>query len=130
MENNKKIAVIDDEECIQTPLGLRLRKLGYQVIQVMDGAQAIQTVRTQKPDLIILDLFLPHFSGEEICKAIREDEDESIASIPIIMVTAKDSTADRIVGKVIGANTYITKPFEFPELLKEIKHYLHADSDN
>ena len=78
-------------------------------------------IRQIRPDLIILDLMLPHLPGGEVCKAVREDDDEEIAKIPIIMLTANASDVDRIVGKVIGANYYMTKPFDFSDVLENIQ---------
>ena len=89
-----------------------------------DGEDGYQQAREQNPDLIILDLMLPGCSGEEVCKAIREDEDEKFAHTPIIMVTAKTVEADRIVGKLCGANDYVTKPFDSKELVKRIVEFM------
>lgn len=119
--NIQRILIIEDEPPVAKLLSMRLRSVGFAVEIASDGEKGITAVMEQTPDLIILDLYLPKVSGEEVCKKIRENADSRIAQIPIIMVTAKDSLSDRIVGKVIGANAYITKPFEFAELVREIK---------
>ena len=126
----KRILLIEDEEDISHPLAFRLRKSGFQVIVISDGEAGLQAVKQYLPDFVILDLGLPHVSGEEICKSIREGDDEEIGKIPIIMLTAKRDLVDRIVGKVIGANAYLTKPYDPDALLKEINHWLCNPSLN
>jgi len=86
-----------------------------------DGENALKKARLIHPDLIILDLKLPRLSGEEVCKAIRNDHDKEFAKTPIIMLTAKTSDVDRVIGNVIGATCYMTKPYDLPELLKNIR---------
>lgn len=118
---NKRILIIEDEEGVTKPLSLRLRHLGFEVSIAADGMRGLNETRQTFPDLVILDLLLPKLIGEEVCKAIREDENDKVATIPIIMLTGKDSLTDKVIGKVIGANAYLTKPFEFEDLLKEIR---------
>lgn len=118
--NSKKILVIDDETDIIRLLSFRLAKEGFSVMTAQDGKTGLTMARTERPHLIVLDLTLPELPGEEVCKAIREDDDEALATTPIIMVTAKMSDVDRIIGKSIGANHYITKPFDVEDLLKKI----------
>ena len=120
----KTVLVIDDEPEFQKILKLRLSKLGFEVVTASDGFKGLKEARRQAPDLIILDLMLPGLSGEEVCKAIREDEDEKFAGIPILMLTAKSSDVDRIIGKVIGADCYLTKPFEPKTLLAKIEELI------
>jgi DNA-binding response OmpR family regulator len=117
----KKVLIVDDDEDAARFLSLRLSNLGFEVACVYDGNNGLHHAICHIPDLIILDLYLPKLSGEEICKAIREHNDEKITAIPIIMLSAKDKVVDKIVGKVLGANAYVTKPFEFEDLLREIK---------
>lgn len=123
-KNGKTILVVEDEEDMRKLLSIRLRQAGFFVEMAEDGEKALNMARQIRPDLIILDLMLPHLSGGEVCKAVREDDDEEIAHIPIIMLTANATDVDRIVGKVIGANYYMTKPFHFPEVLKNIRQTL------
>ena len=120
----KKILIVEDDPGLQKILGLRLKKSGYEAVAVPDGPEGLKEARRAAPDLIILDLILPGLSGEEVCKAIREDEDEKFSRIPIIMLTAKSSDVDRIIGKMIGANDYVVKPFDPDSLLEKIRKVL------
>ena len=113
----KKVLLVDDEKEIQDLLFFRLTRHGYQVTCAQDGVQALTAVHEHLPDIILLDLCLPKLSGEEVCKAVREDLDEHIAGIPIIMITAKDGEVDRIIGRIIGADAYVSKPFDSSNLL-------------
>ncbi|MBU1121272.1 MAG: response regulator [Candidatus Omnitrophica bacterium] len=122
MENKKKILIVDDEPDIVMTLTLLLEQEGYIVSGASSGEEALDKVNVLMPDLVILDLRLPSLPGEEVCRRIRKDED--IAEIPIIMLTAKDLDVDRVVGRVIGANFYITKPFELDILLNKIKELI------
>ncbi|MDD5216486.1 MAG: response regulator [Candidatus Omnitrophica bacterium] len=124
MTNGRKILIIEDELDITKLLSFRLRKIGFEVLTAHDGEAGLREAREKRPDLIILDLMLPELSGEEVCKAIRECDDEIFSQTPIIMVTAKIGEVDRIIGKVIGANSYITKPFDIEKLVEEIHKIL------
>lgn len=117
-EQPKKILVIEDEARLRTILGYRLAHNGYNVMFAADGEQGLQCVLDRHPDLIILDLMLPKLPGEEICKHIRKDEE--LCDIPIIMLTAKGTDTDRVIGRVIGASSYMVKPFDSQELLSQI----------
>lgn len=121
MKKRKKIEIIEDEEGFRKVLGTHLKKLDFELFFAADGKQGLELARIEGPDLIILDLMLPDLSGEDVCKAIREDDDEDFARTPIIILTAKGGEVDRIVGKVIGANRYLTKPFEPDDLISKIK---------
>ncbi len=118
MENKKKILIIEDDKDINRTLSLRLEMEGFNVINAYEGHEGFYKAKTQAPNLIILDLKLPGLPGEEICRELRKDEKQ--ASLPIIMLTAKDAEVDKVIGKVIGANQYMNKPFDMEELLKEI----------
>ena len=120
--DKKKILIIDDEIAIADGLKYILEEQGYCVIVANDGEEGLQKAEKDTPDLIILDLHLPKLPGEEVCRTIRKNE--RLNNTPIIMLTAKDLDVDRVVGRVIGANAYITKPFEMENLLKQIKLYL------
>ena len=117
----KIILIVDDEEGMRRMLSFRLRQAGFMVQVAADGEKALIIARQIRPDLILLDLTLPHISGQEVCKAVREDDDKEFASTPIIMLTARSTEVDRIIGKVIGANYYMTKPFDFPDVLGNIQ---------
>lgn len=116
------ILIIEDEEDIAKTLRIALEAEGYDVAMAPDGEEGLQKAKKYHPDLIVLDLKLPKLPGEVVCKEIRNDE--LIARIPIIMLTAKDSEIDRVVGKVIGANCYMTKPYELDELSVNIRNLL------
>lgn len=116
-ENYKKtILVVDDEKAIRHLLNVNLTKEGYNVIEAADGVEAVELAIEKKPDLILLDVMIPKFDGLTVCKKIK-----SIMNVPILMVTAKDSELDKIVGLELGADDYVTKPFSLRELIARIK---------
>lgn len=117
----KKILIIEDEYSASKFLSFRLQKLGFDVLTAFDGITGLNKATETIPDIVILDLMIPKLPGEEVCKAIRESFDDKIAKIPIIMLTGKDSMVDKILGKVIGADAYLTKPYNFADLLETIK---------
>jgi len=119
---SKKILIADDDVQLVDMLQIRFEADGYEVITAYDGQKALEKVLTQAPNLVILDLVLPKLPGEEVCREIRDDE--KTADLPIIMLTGKTSEVDRVVGKVIGANYYMVKPFDDDELLSRVKELL------
>jgi len=118
MIKKKKVLVVDDSKLILKMITDELDTRGFEVVTVPDGVQALKKTKESKPDIIILDLILPGLSGEQVCKEIRRDEGS--CDIPVIMLTAKNTDADKIIGRVIGADCYIPKPFKMDDLLKEI----------
>lgn len=118
----KKVLVIEDEPYLCRFLELRFQKEGFEVITANDGVEGLKKAKEEKPDIVILDLMLPKLPGEEVCKRIRKDV--YICATPIIMLTAKSTDADRIIGKVIGADAYFIKPFDGSKLVEEIKRLL------
>jgi len=112
----KTILVVDDEKTIRTLLNVNLTKEGYNVIEAVDGAEAIDMALEQKPDLILLDVMLPKVDGLSVCKRIK-----NTMNIPILMVSAKDGDVDKILGLELGADDYITKPFNIREVIARIK---------
>ena len=120
----KRVLVIEDEYSASKFLSLRLENLGFTVSTAFDGMTGLKEATETIPDLIILDLMIPQLPGEEVCKALRESFNEKLVKIPIIMLTGKDSMVDKILGKVIGADAYLTKPYEFSDLLEVIKKIL------
>ncbi|MBO8172144.1 MAG: response regulator transcription factor [Bacillaceae bacterium] len=114
-----KILVVDDEQPIADILKFTLEKEGYQVIVAYDGDEAVQLALSENPDLILLDIMLPKKDGMEVCRTIREKAD-----MPIIMLTAKDSEVDKVVGLELGADDYVTKPYSSRELLARVKAHL------
>jgi two-component system, OmpR family, response regulator RegX3 len=117
-----KILVVEDEQSLREPLVYLLEKEGYEVVDAADGEQAIKVFNAQEPDLILLDLMLPKKSGNEVCQIIRQT-----SNVPIIMLTAKDSEIDKVVGLEIGADDYVTKPYSTPELKARIKAVLRRN---
>ena len=120
----KRVLVIEDEYSASKFLSLRLENLGFAVSTAFDGMTGLKEATETIPDLIILDLMIPQLPGEEVCKALRESFDEKLVKIPIIMLTGKDSMVDKILGKVIGADAYLTKPYEFSDLFEVINKIL------
>jgi len=114
-----KILVVDDEKNIVDIVKAYLEKEGYRIIVAYDGESALELARKQPPDLIVLDLMLPEISGWDICRILREKSD-----IPIIMLTARDEVTDRIVGLEMGADDYVTKPFDPKELVSRVRAVL------
>lgn len=112
----KKILVVDDEKPIVDIEKFNLTKEGYEVSVAYDGEEALQQVKDVDPDLIILDLMLPKVDGLEVAREIRKTKDT-----PIIMVTAKDSELDKVLGLELGADDYVTKPFSNRELVARVK---------
>lgn len=114
-----KILVVEDDQNLLATLKYNLQKEGYGVTTAADGAEAIDTARRGKPDLVILDLMLPKMSGFEVCRILRKD-----MTVPILMLTAKTKEVDKIVGLEIGADDYMTKPFSMRELLARVRAML------
>lgn len=115
----EKILVVDDEKDILELIDYNLSKNGYRVKTVTTGEDALELIKENDYDLIILDLMLPGVDGFDICKTIKADKQKS--SIPIVMVTAKSEEADKVAGLEIGADHYVTKPFSPRELLAIVK---------
>lgn len=117
-----KILVVDDEPDALELVEFNLRQAGYEVTGAEDGAEAIEKARASLPDLIVLDVMLPEMSGIEVCKVLRRDP--TTARIPIILLTAKASEMDRVLGLELGADDYVTKPFSPRELVLRVKNVL------
>jgi two-component system response regulator VicR len=112
----KKILVVDDEKPIADILQFNLKKEGYAVYCAYDGNEALQLVEEIQPDLILLDIMLPLRDGMEVCREVRKKYE-----MPIIMLTAKDSEIDKVLGLELGADDYVTKPFSTRELIARVK---------
>ncbi len=117
-----KILVVDDEPDALEVLGFKLKEAGYTPIFAKDGTRAIAAARDERPALIVLDLMLPEVDGLEVCKILRRDA--ATAMIPILMLTAKATEMDRVIGLELGADDYVTKPFSPRELVLRIKKLL------
>lgn len=114
-----KIFIVEDEQRIGRFLEIELQHEGYETAREIDGKQALERIRTEKFDLILLDLMLPGLDGMDVCRGVREFSD-----VPIIMLTARDEIEDRVSGLDIGADDYITKPFAIQELMARIRNAL------
>jgi two-component system OmpR family response regulator len=115
----KKILIVDDEKRIVEIVKAYLERDGYKVVIAYDGKLALELARKERPDLLILDLMLPEVSGWDVCRALRKESD-----VPIIMLTARDDTTDKIVGLELGADDYVTKPFDTKELVSRVRAVL------
>lgn len=114
-----RVLVVEDERNLREPLVYILQKEGYDVIEAEDGNAAVENFQKMGADIILLDLMLPGLSGNEVCRTIRAE-----SQVPIIMVTAKDTEIDKVVGLEIGADDYVTKPYSTRELLARMKAVL------
>ena len=120
VERDKKtILVVDDEQSIMELLVFNLQKEGYNTLEAYDGVTAVEMAINEKPDLILLDVMIPKMDGISVCKKIRYAL--NISNIPILMISAKDTESDKIVGLEMGADDYITKPFQIREVMARIK---------
>ncbi len=115
----KKVFIVDDDADIIELEKLYFEKEGYEVVSCMQGDRAVATFNVTKPDIVILDLMLPGMDGNDICREIRK-----VSDVPIIMLTAKTDTLDRVIGLELGADDYVPKPFEPKELLARVKAVL------
>jgi DNA-binding response OmpR family regulator len=118
----KKILIAEDEIVIAKLVRILLERKGYEVFTASDGAEALRLAFNEEPDLLILDLMMPKMTGEEVCRELRKDD--QFDGMPVIMLTAKSGDADRVIGRVLGADEYMTKPFEGSELLGKIEELL------
>ena len=120
-----KILIVDDDENICELLNLYLKKDGFDTVIANDGRQAVECAEKYSPDLIMLDIMLPELDGWQVCREIRKKSE-----VPIIMLTAKGETFDKILGLELGADDYITKPFDTKEVIARIKAVLRRSNDN
>ncbi|TSA54058.1 MAG: DNA-binding response regulator, partial [Dehalococcoidia bacterium] len=114
-----KILIVEDDQNLLATLKYNLLKESYDVIMAIDGAQAIEIARRERPELIVLDVMLPKLSGFEVCRILRKE-----MIVPILMLTAKTEEIDKIVGLEIGADDYMTKPFSMRELMARVRAML------
>jgi DNA-binding response OmpR family regulator len=112
----RTILVVDDETTLRETLVDALEADGFRVVAAADGREALARFRADQPDLVLLDLMLPELSGIEVCRIIRQE-----SGVPIVMLTAKDSELDKVVGLELGADDYVTKPFSLRELSARIR---------
>ena len=112
----KKILIVEDEAKIRELLRLYLEREGYTVLEAENGVEGIKKWKSDKPDMLLLDVMMPVMDGWEVCREIRAESD-----VPIIMLTAKGETADRVSGLEMGADDYIVKPLEMPEVIARVR---------
>lgn len=115
----ESILIVEDEPALRDTLSYNLKKDGFTVEAVGDGRAALDSARTLRPDLIVLDLMLPGMDGFEVCRILRKE-----MTTPILMLTARDDEIDRVVGLEVGADDYLTKPFSMRELMARVKAQL------
>lgn len=118
------ILIVEDEESLADPLAFLLRKEGFEVITAGDGQTALVEFERNDVDIVLLDLMLPGMSGTDVCKQLR-----ATSTVPVIMVTARDSEIDKVVGLELGADDYVTKPYSSRELIARIRAVLRRGAD-
>jgi DNA-binding response OmpR family regulator len=121
----KKILVVEDDADLVELLRFNLKKAGFAVGTAIDGIEALKKARSLLPDLILLDLMLPELDGIAVCEVLRRDP--TTASVPVIMLTAMSSQLARLTGLEAGANDYVTKPFNFKDLLARVEAILRCE---
>jgi DNA-binding response OmpR family regulator len=123
--NNGKILIVDDDTNICELLRLYIEKEGYSTAIAHDGIQALEVFNREQPNLVLLDIMMPKLDGWQVCREIRKTSDT-----PIIMLTAKGETFDKILGLELGADDYVSKPFDTKEVIARIKAVLRRSNDN
>lgn len=119
------VLIVEDEESLADPLAFLLRKEGFEATVVTDGPAALAEFDRAGADIVLLDLMLPGMSGTDVCKQLR-----ARSSVPVIMVTARDSEIDKVVGLELGADDYVTKPYSARELIARIRAVLRRGGDD
>ncbi len=119
MEKKQKVMIVDDDQHIAELISLYLSKEGYETMEIYDGREAVEKIGSFQPDMLLLDLMLPGMDGYKVCTEIRK-----ISDIPVIMLTAKGETFDKVLGLELGADDYMVKPFDPKELVARVKAVL------
>ena len=119
MNARPSILVVDDDPGVLDVVAFTLRREGFDVVEERDGPAALEAARSRRYDIVILDVMLPQLSGVDVCRALRAESD-----VPILMLTARDAEADRVLGLELGADDYVTKPFSTAELLSRVRAIL------
>ena len=123
----KRILIVEDEADLVKAIELRLTEEGFDVITSLDGEDALKKARRENPDLLILDLMLPKIDGYKVCRLLKFDQ--KYKNVPVIMLTARVEERDRNLGMEMGADEYITKPFEWNDLLAKILNFLPREEE-
>ena len=118
----KKILVVDDEPAIVMMIKTRLTRAGYESVEAGSGSEALQQARSERPDLILLDVMMPPPNGYQVCRMLKDDPE--FKSVPIILLTAKGSETDKFWGSEAGADRYLTKPYNAQELMGVVAELL------
>ncbi len=118
------IMIADDVPDILAVLSARFRALGFTVLEAHDGREALESIRSQRPDIVILDVMMPELNGFQVCRRVKEDPE--LSKIPVVLLTAKDSEADQFWGSEVGADLYLTKPIEPGNVVLHIQELLGA----
>jgi two-component system response regulator RegX3 len=117
--SSKRVLVVEDEAALAESVSYNLAREGFVVTTAADGERALERFREEAPDIVILDLMLPKLSGLDVCRIIRLE-----SQVPIVILTAKDSEADKVTGLELGADDYVTKPFSMRELVSRVRAHL------
>jgi two-component system, OmpR family, response regulator RegX3 len=115
----ESVLVVEDEAALADSIAYHLSREGYAVLTATDGEKALERFRAERPSIVVLDLMLPKLSGLDVCRAIRAE-----SQVPIVILTAKDSEADKVAGLELGADDYVTKPFSMRELVSRVRAHL------
>lgn len=122
----KKVLVVDDEEAIVELLKTRFAAGKYEVVSASNGSQALSKVKEENPDIIVLDVMMPPPNGYQVCRTLKDDPDYK--NIPIILLTAKNTSSDEFWGMESGADAYMTKPYNGEELMAKVKSLLEKNA--
>ena len=114
---SKTVLIVEDEKNIVDILRFNLQREGYRTVEAYDGADGLAKARSENPDIILLDVMLPKMIGFDVCRTLREEGN----NVPVIILTAREEEADKVLGLEIGADDYITKPFSMRELIARVK---------
>ena len=126
MEQKKRVLIVEDEKNIVDIIRFNLNREGFDVIEAYDGEAGLALARSEKPDLILLDVMLPKMIGFDVCRALREEGD----NVPVIILTAREEEEDKVLGLEIGADDYITKPFSMRELIARVRANIRRTAMN
>jgi DNA-binding response OmpR family regulator len=125
-QTKSRILIVDDEMDLVSVLRMGLEIEGFEVIEAMDGEEGLRRARQERPDLMVLDLMLPKMDGYKVCRALKFDE--RFRNLPILILSARSGDADRKLALEMGADQFVTKPYEMADLVAKIRHHLERVS--